>query len=508
MSKILLVEDDNNLREIYEARLQAEGYDIVAARDGEEALTVAMKERPDLIISDVMMPKISGFDMLDIIRSTEETKDVKVIMMTALSQAEDKERADKLGADRYLVKSQVTLEDVAKVAREVLNGNDNTEKPQSLNSLDTQENNDSQATSTPVPPPTPTSVPTPAPTQSSDEPQTTPATAPVNSQTQDDSPAMSAVSSDSSDDAQALSQSSDQELADVTAQIDSFIDSSSPAPVKQDSEPATDTTPSEGQQPPANDSTTDEGQQPQKSATGKKVIQPLNDPTVSRGPDLHKLLEKEEEKNQMAAIAQDIASKNDTQTVATNEVTDKSKSELTVDYEASAEETLRVAAEKKNHDQEDTATPTEKTPETPETTQETAEHAPEVAISENGNLHLASEPETEQSAPEPASTPATAPSEETEDTPEAATTTEAVEQPSSAIPQPSEQPSSQPQDDQSALAEAAEQLAKMSQQTAPPNIPHTNGTNIDGISGPPSTPTQPQPQTTPAQTNDADDIAL
>ncbi len=120
MAKILLVEDDNNLREIYEARLQAEGYEIVAAKDGEEALSVAMKERPDLIISDVMMPKISGFDMLDIIRSTEETKNTKVIMMTALSQAEDKDRANKLGADRYLVKSQVTLEDVAKVAREVL----------------------------------------------------------------------------------------------------------------------------------------------------------------------------------------------------------------------------------------------------------------------------------------------------------------------------------------------------------------------------------------------------
>lgn len=120
MAKIMLVEDDNNLREIYEARLLAEGYEIVSAKDGEEALALAVKERPDLIISDVMMPKISGFDMLDILRSTPETKDTKVIMMTALSQAEDKARADKLGADRYLVKSQVTLEDVAKVAREVL----------------------------------------------------------------------------------------------------------------------------------------------------------------------------------------------------------------------------------------------------------------------------------------------------------------------------------------------------------------------------------------------------
>lgn len=120
----MLVEDDNNLREIYEARLLAEGYEIVAAKDGEEALALAVKEKPDLIISDVMMPKISGFDMLDILRSTPETKNTKVIMMTALSQAEDKARADKLGADRYLVKSQVTLEDVAKTAHDVLEGTD------------------------------------------------------------------------------------------------------------------------------------------------------------------------------------------------------------------------------------------------------------------------------------------------------------------------------------------------------------------------------------------------
>ena len=120
MSKIMLVEDDNNLREIYGARLLAEGYEIVSAKDGEEALALAVKEKPDLIISDIMMPKISGFDMLDILRSTAETKHTKVIMMTALSQVEDKERADRLGADRYLIKSQVTLEDVAKAAKEVL----------------------------------------------------------------------------------------------------------------------------------------------------------------------------------------------------------------------------------------------------------------------------------------------------------------------------------------------------------------------------------------------------
>lgn len=120
MSKILLVEDDNSLREIYSIRLTAEGYEIVLAGDGEEALATAVRERPDLVISDVMMPKISGFDMLDILRSTPETKDIKVIMMTALSSEDQRQRGENLGADRYLVKSQVGIEDVVNVVHEVL----------------------------------------------------------------------------------------------------------------------------------------------------------------------------------------------------------------------------------------------------------------------------------------------------------------------------------------------------------------------------------------------------
>src|SRR5690606_5970455 len=120
MTKIMLVEDDKSLREIYGVRLLAEGYDIVSAGDGELALAMAIKERPDLIISDVMMPKISGFDMLDILRSTTETRNIKVIMMTALSSEEQRARGEQLGADRYLVKSQVGIEDVVRVVHEVL----------------------------------------------------------------------------------------------------------------------------------------------------------------------------------------------------------------------------------------------------------------------------------------------------------------------------------------------------------------------------------------------------
>lgn len=120
MTKVLLVEDDMALRDIYSARFLAEGFEVVTASDGEMALTVAVKEKPDLIILDVMMPKISGFDVLDILRATPETKDTKIIMMTALSQTADVEKGKSLGANEYLVKSQVTLTDVVEKAKAVL----------------------------------------------------------------------------------------------------------------------------------------------------------------------------------------------------------------------------------------------------------------------------------------------------------------------------------------------------------------------------------------------------
>jgi DNA-binding response OmpR family regulator len=122
MPKILLVEDDISLRDVYFARLQAEGFELAVAANGEEALAVAVKERPDLIILDIMMPRISGFDVLDIVRTTPEIAHTKVIMMTALGSPGDKERGEKLGVDKYLVKSQVTLEDVVATIKKVLGG--------------------------------------------------------------------------------------------------------------------------------------------------------------------------------------------------------------------------------------------------------------------------------------------------------------------------------------------------------------------------------------------------
>lgn len=110
--KILLVEDDTALASVYRARLELEGFDVKEVNNGEEALAATLDYHPDLILLDAMMPKISGFDVLDILRNTPETANVRIVMLTALSQPKDKERAEGLGADDYMVKSQVVIGDV------------------------------------------------------------------------------------------------------------------------------------------------------------------------------------------------------------------------------------------------------------------------------------------------------------------------------------------------------------------------------------------------------------
>ena len=110
--KILLVEDDEALANVYKSRLDIEGFETKWVGNGEDALATALEFKPDLVLLDVMMPKISGFDVLDILRNTPEIANIHVIMLTALSQPKDKERAENLGVDDYLVKSQVVIGDV------------------------------------------------------------------------------------------------------------------------------------------------------------------------------------------------------------------------------------------------------------------------------------------------------------------------------------------------------------------------------------------------------------
>lgn len=112
LKRILLVEDDQNLAKVYISRLQGEGFDVRLVSDGEAALTAALNYHPNLVVLDVMMPKVNGFDVLDILRNTPETANLKIMMLTALSQEADRARAESLGVDDYIVKSQVSMNDI------------------------------------------------------------------------------------------------------------------------------------------------------------------------------------------------------------------------------------------------------------------------------------------------------------------------------------------------------------------------------------------------------------
>ena len=117
MMRILIVEDAQDMNLLIAKTLKKSGYSVDRCFNGEEALDFLLGARYGAMILDVMMPKISGFDVLDILRNTPETTNIRVIMLTALSQPKDKERAEQLGVDDYLVKSQVVIGDVVERVR-------------------------------------------------------------------------------------------------------------------------------------------------------------------------------------------------------------------------------------------------------------------------------------------------------------------------------------------------------------------------------------------------------
>ena len=112
MKTILFIEDESALQKTFGDVLKEEGYKMIPALDGEEGLILAKKEKPDLILLDLILPKTHGFDVLKKLKEEEETKDIPVIVLTNLEGVEEVDRAIELGATTYLVKAQYSLEEV------------------------------------------------------------------------------------------------------------------------------------------------------------------------------------------------------------------------------------------------------------------------------------------------------------------------------------------------------------------------------------------------------------
>jgi len=112
-ARILLAEDDRILRKAGEVSLRKRGYEVIAAVDGEDALAKTREHKPELVLLDVMMPKMNGFDVLEALKGDPSVRDIPVIMLTNLEQAADLKRAADGGAHSYLVKSNMNLDELA-----------------------------------------------------------------------------------------------------------------------------------------------------------------------------------------------------------------------------------------------------------------------------------------------------------------------------------------------------------------------------------------------------------
>lgn len=122
--KVVIVEDDVMLAEIYQTLLEASGYKALVANDGQAGSDLIMTELPDLVLLDLMLPQLSGDQVLFNIRSNEATKDTKVIMLTNISETEAPENIDKLNFSRYIVKANLISNQLPAICREVIEQTD------------------------------------------------------------------------------------------------------------------------------------------------------------------------------------------------------------------------------------------------------------------------------------------------------------------------------------------------------------------------------------------------
>ncbi len=121
MKKILFIEDEQTLQKTISRYLEQEGYQVNNALDGEIGLEIAKKEKPDLILLDIILPKKNGFEVLKELKEDETTKNIPVIILTNLEGDADVEKALSLGANTYLVKANYRLEEISNKIKETLN---------------------------------------------------------------------------------------------------------------------------------------------------------------------------------------------------------------------------------------------------------------------------------------------------------------------------------------------------------------------------------------------------
>lgn len=120
MIKVLVAEDDAFLSKAYAAKLKKEKFEVILASDGDEVLNKIKAESPDIVLLDIVMPKKNGFDVLYEIKQGQKTKEIPVVILSNLGQEEDIKRGKDLGADDYLIKSNIAIGDIVSKIKQVM----------------------------------------------------------------------------------------------------------------------------------------------------------------------------------------------------------------------------------------------------------------------------------------------------------------------------------------------------------------------------------------------------
>ncbi len=123
--KILIVEDEPFLLDMYKMKFKQGGFEVISAADGEEAIRISRREKPDIILLDIMMPKIDGFEVLENLKKNSLTKSIPVLIFSNFSQKEQKEKGIALGAADYFVKTNYTPAQVLEKVKNILIENNN-----------------------------------------------------------------------------------------------------------------------------------------------------------------------------------------------------------------------------------------------------------------------------------------------------------------------------------------------------------------------------------------------
>jgi CheY-like chemotaxis protein len=119
--KILLVEDDPFIIDIYLTKLKEVGFEVQSSTDGEDALKKIQEDKPDLILLDIVLPKLTGLECLKQIKDSPEFKDIPIIILSNLGQKYEVEKGLKLGANKYLIKAHYTPSEIIKEIKEIIN---------------------------------------------------------------------------------------------------------------------------------------------------------------------------------------------------------------------------------------------------------------------------------------------------------------------------------------------------------------------------------------------------